>query len=329
MEDKSMTSKIIPTSQDKLILLDRQPLDKNPAMVYLASLAETGRRSQRQALEVIANLLIDKPDILAVNWSKLRFQHTSAIRAKLIEVYSPATTRRMLCALRKTLRAAWRLGQMTHEQMSRACELESVTGENLLAGRALSSGEIAALMQACESDLSAAGARDAALIACMYPAGLRRDEIISLDLDDYDKSNLSLKVRHGKRNKARLTYINNGASQALDDWISIRGDRAGALLLPVNKAGQIIYRRLSDQAAYNALQKRGEQAGIDHLSPHDLRRTFISDLLDAGADITTVAKLAGHESVNTTARYDRRPETAKSKAAGLLHLPYHSRKSGE
>jgi site-specific recombinase XerD len=70
------------------------------------------------------------------------------------------------------------------------------------------------------------------------------------------------------------------------------------------------------------LYKRGEQAGIKNVSPHDLRRTFISHLLDKGADIATVSKMAGHANIQTTARYDRRPKEAKKKAVELLHVPY-------
>lgn len=95
------------------------------------------------------------------------------------------------------------------------------------------------------------------------------------------------------------------------------------LFLAINKGGKIQHgRRVTPQAIYNLLTKRAESARVKHFSPHDLRRTFVGDLLESGADIAIVAKMAGHADVSTTARYDRRPEQAKQKATLLLHIPY-------
>jgi integrase/recombinase XerD len=344
-------------SQSELILSQPQPLEQNAAAVYVASLpAETGKRTQAQALRVIARIL--NTDIDHLNWGALRYQHTAAIRVRIAQVYSPATANKILSALRQTLKQARLLGQMTAEEYSRAIELEPVTGETLPAGRELSAGEILALMTICQKDKNQnSGTRDAAIIGMMYAAGLRRDEVVNLDVDSYDPETGKLVITV-KRNKQRMAYITNGAADALSDWLSVRGNEPGALFVEVDKsgkiltkresmivkpfrkirgvevpnkkAGQMIYRggAMTSQAIYNMLFKRAEEAGIKNFSPHDMRRTFISHLLDAGADIATVSKMAGHANIQTTARYDRRPEEARRKAAELLHVPYKTRKAG-
>ncbi len=303
----------------------RLPLDRNPASVYLASLALGSRRTMRDALNVIAAMLTNgDADALTLQWAALRFQHTAAIRAKLAQEYSAATANKMLSALRGVLKTSWRLGQMSADDYARAADVQSVHGATLPRGRALASGEIDALMTACVNDASAAGARDAAIIALLRVGGLRRAEICALNFDDYDAETGALTIR-GKRNKERAGYVANGAKEALEDWLILRGNETGALFCPVSKGGTIILRRMYPEAIFNLLCKRAAQAGVKDLSPHDFRRTFAGDLLDAGADIVTVQKLMGHANVQTTARYDRRGEQAKRKAIALLHVPYRKR----
>lgn len=301
-------------------------IDQNAAAIYLTSLnSEVGRASMRQALNYCAGLLSDNADALAMDWSHVRFQHVTAIRAKLTEKYKPASVNKMLAALRGALYSAWQSGQMSAEDYYRAASVKGVKNDTLPAGRELTGGEITALMSDCEHDTTNAGARDAAIIGLMYSCGLRREEVVTLDLADYDNESGRLVVR-GKGNKERLAWLTGGAARALTDWLNIRGEDPGALFVAVNKSGRMASQRnMTPKTIYNMLAKRATEAGVKSFSPHDMRRTFVSDLLDAGADITTVSKMAGHSSVTTTSRYDRRPEDAKRKAASLLHVPYAGR----
>lgn len=328
-----MTTKdLVTTDQTAVITSDFQPVDQNPAAVYLAGLSQGSRRTMRQALDTIAGLVSSgQADATTLPWGNLRFQHTAAIRSKLAEDYAPATANKMLSAMRGALKAAWKLGQMSAEDYHRAREVEAVKGETLPAGRSITPGELSALMDTCTQDQGPAGVRDAAIIALLYSCGLRRAELVGLDLKDYDAVAGTLAIRRQddgtgpKRGKERLAHVVNGAAAALADWLLIRGAAPGPLFWPIRKGGHIKRGRLSTQSVYDILGKRVAQAGVKDLSPHDFRRTFVGDLLDAGADISTVQRLAGHANVTTTARYDRRPEEAKRKAAQLLHVPYRRR----
>lgn len=305
--------------------------DERPARVYLARLAEGSRPAQAGALGIVAALLAgDGVPADLIPWEQVQYPHMQMVRTQLAERYAPATANRCLAALRGVLTEAYRLGQMTGEDYHRAVSVANVTGERLPAGRALPAGELRALFEACAQDRNhAAGARDAALIAALYGGGLRRDEVASLDLDDYTAETVQLVVRHGKGNKDRTCYLAAGATQALDGWITnYRRAVPGPMFCPVRKDGLVILRRMSGEAIRFAVRTRARDAGIAMFSPHDLRRTFISDLLDAGADIASVQRLAGHATVATTGRYDRRGEEAKRKAAQMIHVPYVSPPTG-
>lgn len=298
------------------------PADRHPALAYLSSLSEGSRRTMHQALDRIAELVTDgEADAEELPWHRLEYRHARAIRTRLREEYAPATTNKMLSALRGVIREAWRLGLVEADRYQRIADVEGISADRLPAGRGLSLGELHQLRGACEADDNATGERDLAMIAVMARAGLRRSEVVALDLEDLrplEDGRAELVVREGKGGKDRVVPVANGTLAALEDWVQIRGREPGPFFAPVDRFGNVTIRRLSTQAVYSRLERRADDAGIEEVSPHDLRRTFVSDLLDAGNDLSVTRDLAGHASTDTTARYDRRGERAKREAADSL-----------
>jgi integrase/recombinase XerD len=191
----------------------------------------------------------------------------------------------------------------------------------------LSPGELTALLAVCD-DGTAAGTRDAALIAIAYTCGLRRAELAALQVEDYDQDKQTLVVRHGKGNKERIVPLAPSAADALADWLHIRGGALSHLFTAYHRGDHPTGEGMTDQAIYYILQGRAEQAGVKAFSPHDLRRTFAGDLLDEGTDLSTVQKLLGHASPSTTAGYDRRDEKATRAAVNKLHVSYRRKFGG-
>lgn len=190
------------------------------------------------------------------------------------------------------------------------------------APRSVSRAELAALFEVCSQDPNEPlGVRDAAILALLYGVGLRRAEAAALNISEFKPRDQSLRVR-GKGNKQRIAYIPAGALAALEAWLSLRGRRPGGLFFGVTKGGKLAYRDVSPQLVYRVVQKRHLEAGIAEFTPHDLRRSHISDLLDEGVDLAVIARQVGHSNVPTTARYDRRGRQAPRVAAERLDVPF-------
>ena len=309
-----------------LTLQGNVQIDQHPGAVYLAGLGVGSRRAMDGALNTMAVMLAGEGATWqVVNWPALRFQHTAALRTALVARYAPATVRRHLSALRGVLKAAWRLEQISTEDYGRAVDLGKVEGTALPAGRMLADTEVAALLDVCRDDPSPAGARDAAMIGLWVVGGPRRAEMVNLDVADYAPETGTVTIRSGKRSKSREVYVDNEARAAMDDWLKVRGAEPGALFVPVHGTGKLRIARMTSQAAYALLERRARKAGIDKVSPHDLRRTAISNLIDA-SDLSTAQKIAGHEDPKTTSLYDRRDERAKKRAASKMHVAYEGRR---
>jgi site-specific recombinase XerD len=300
---------------------NNSPVANSPVATYLGRLAPGSRRGQLDALNTIARLLTKgSADAEGIGWASLKYPQTATIRGALTERYAPNTTKRMLAALRGVLKECWRLGLMAHDEYARAADIAPVRGQLPPRGRALKEVELEKLFRDCQGDLSPAGVRDAAILGLLYGLGLRRSELVRLDVADFDAGDGVLTIR-GKGNEARTAYVVEEARTVLERWLRVRGIATGPMFFPVTKSGHLVLKRLTCEGIAHIITKRAGAARVERFSCHDLRRSFVTNLLDAGADLAVVQKLAGHRQISTTAIYDRRSEAAKLKAVELVRIP--------
>jgi len=156
----------------------------------------------------------------------------------------------------------------------------------------------------------------------MLATGIRRSEVIAIKLEDYNKRTGQLNIQSGKGNKQRTAYLNTESRSVVRLWLSIKEEQARKgnaenskrIFNPITKTGSIQGRMLSSHSIYEIIKNRVEQASIVSCRPHDLRRTFVTQLLESGVDINTTRQLVGHADIQTTARYDLRDEKEQRKA---------------
>jgi integrase/recombinase XerC len=250
--------------------------------------------------------------------------------------YAKTTVARRLASLRSFFRFGQREGWAKHNP---ARPLRNPRKSRNLP-HFLSTDEIARLLEA-PPRTGAAGLRDRAILETMYSAGLRVSEVVALSDEDYDEAAGVLRVR-GKGKKERLSPIGSFAARAIDRWLAVRKvarpvgqtslsarskrDAAAqnskgrleslphpiplskgrqeslphAIPLFVNKFGK----RLTTRSVARMLEKYLKLSGLDlRTTPHTLRHSFATHLLDRGADIRSVQELLGHKSLVTTQIY--------------------------
>lgn len=303
-----MTDDLIPRDYEKDELSQLTSSQVSPAIVYLARLSKRSRVTMAQSLNTIARFLKAK-HFIEVPWHKLRYEHTQAIRAAMRELGAHTTANRHLSALKGVLKECWRLGLMSAEDLARATDLEAITGSRPQAGRVLTKAEIDLLLDPASEGLQYP--RDRLLVLLGLLCGMRREEIASLQLKDHHLNGFHVL---GKGNKVRIVPTPFLVEDALERWLEFRDIDPGPLLFHITKTGKIDRRPLTESGVYYLLKKIGREVGISNFSPHDLRRTYITSLLNAGIDAFIVQELAGHAKPETTKKYDRRGEEAKQAA---------------
>ncbi len=293
--------------------------NKTASEIYLLSLqSKQSRVTMASLLNVVAYKLAKKKSHQAYDWSLLHYETILILLSDLSdEGKSPATINVYLSALKGVAKEAWRKKLIDVESYQHIKEIRRIKGSRSIKGRALDLSELNELIDYCMAQEGVIAMRDAAVIALTYGAGLRRHEAAGLMLADLDTEQGTIKVL-GKGNKERINSLHNKNLDIIQTWLEERGLEPGPLFLRARKGNRLVNEPISGQTIYDIIIRRYKEAGLKRLTPHDLRRTFATKLLENGEDVFLVQDLMGHSSVETTKNYDRRDEKAKTKAAKAL-----------
>ena len=261
-------------------------------------------RAYRSDLEQFLGFVAAHPQLGADGLRLLTRQHVRAFLADLqVSDYSRTSLARKLAALRAFCKWA---GRQAILQGDPTIGIHTIKQEQRLP-KFLRSSEIEALLSA-PNGAKPDGQRDRALLEMLYASGLRAAEAQRLDVADIDLRAAEIRVRHGKGDKERIAMLGEEAVAAIQMYVSdgrkrLCEARAGGTTDPalfVNKFGQ----RLSDRGIRRIFDKYvGEASDRLKITPHVLRHTFATHLLDNGADLRSVQELLGHANLGTTQIY--------------------------
>jgi len=212
--------------------------------------------------------------------------------------YSTATLARKIATLRSFHKWLERSGAISRNPMT----VIRTPRQSRRLPKAITVQDVERLLAAPEAS-TLLGCRDRAMLETLYSTGIRVSELVGIDMQDVDEAGQALIVR-GKGRKERIVPLGTHALRAMSEWISMRRrhghDLPGAEPLFINRHGN----RISTRSVRRKVSKYLDRTGLDpDISPHTLRHSFATHLLDNGADLRAVQELLGHRSLSTTQVY--------------------------
>lgn len=237
---------------------------KNPVELYLSSLGS--RRSSITMQNCIKNIarVLGHENYELIDWSKLRTSHWTLIKKHLTaRNCSGATVNLYLNAFKAVAKAAWSQDYLPQSAYLKIQAIKAVKYQRLPKGRSLNAKECRALLNACE-DGTKAGVRDKAIFALMFGCGLRRAEVVSLKMSNWDCSRRSFTFI-GKGNKERIVFLPKTLDSVIDKWVEVRGVGQEVFfprVCPGAKEDSFIFKEMLSGSIYRILQKRATLAGL-------------------------------------------------------------------
>jgi len=227
-------------------------------------------------------------------------------RAHMLERgLAPATVNRRLAALRSLVKVARMTGLVTF-----TLDVENVRSQSYRDTKGPGLEGFRSMLEALEGRNDAKGARDRAMLHLLFDLGLRRAEVVSLDLEHLDLEGGSVSVMgKGRRERISLT-LPEPTSAALSAWLEYRGEEAGALFFSLDTGGHP-GGRLTGRGLHKTVAAIGRKVGLK-VWPHGLRHAAVTTALDmTGGDVRSVARFSRHMDIRVLTRYDdNRADTA-------------------
>lgn len=278
--------------------MNTTPPAPDPAELYVARLGTPhSQATARSALRTIACAL----GVETVDWAALTYADLSRVRASLNRL-SPSWGNSVWSITRQVLLEGRRLGIIDAQLLDDVFALPRLRGSSGRLGRDIDQTEITALLAAADPNTTS-GRRDGALLALLVAGGLRRNECVTVQADDWDAGRRVLRVMKAKGRKTREVPMPWWAAGLLDVWLREHpGD--GQMLRSVDRWGNIGCRFTSDSVAY-VLKQLCLRSGVAAVSAHAFRAHRITAIIAHG-DPLVARNFAGHTSVSTTQVYDRR-----------------------
>ncbi|MEL2244062.1 site-specific integrase [Leclercia adecarboxylata] len=286
---------------------------------YIGGLAPSGRRGITSLLNRSASILKRGAGADNYPWEQLNYAAVAKVRAALLDDgYAVSSVNMALSALRGIAQSAFNLNCMDAETLARIRSVKRVSGDIQRKGRALDRQEIRALIQAAKQHQQPVRrCRDTAIVLTLCGTGLRAGELVKLERRDYDNGILT--VRQGKGRKYREIHVADTVEKAIRAWLKVSPDKADSVLFSrIQRNSKVASQPLTTTGLTGMLEQLQQTSGIARFTPHDMRRTFITRLLEHGVDINTVRQLAGHSDISTTTRYDYRGDSMKISASKRL-----------
>ena len=221
------------------------------------------------------------------------------IRAFLAELLSGGVSKRSLARKLSTLRAFF--GHLADSGEVAGNPAESIRTPRFKRNlpEFLDLEQAKQMVEAPGVDFKRLSARDAAILELMYSSGMRVSELVSLDVDEIDLNSGVVRII-GKGSKERLVPVGSYAANAVRRYIHSRKAKRGEQALIVNRFGT----RITTRSIRRIVDKYARQLGLSgKISPHTLRHTFATHMLDAGCDLRTLQEMLGHSSLSTTQVY--------------------------